>query len=234
MRPGTPGSSALTCQDPKSSSFTSPLGASRTSEGFRSRCSTPSRCAWARPSHIWRHTSSTRSIGKQRAATHHLRQAHARHELGRDPGAAVVLPHSENRRDVRVAQGAGRLRVALHAPDRPGRVAGGRAVELDRHRAVVIGVPRHVGDAARAAAELAAHLEWTERLRRLQSASRSADSIPLRAGSPRKRACYRGGSARRLRRRCLADGDRHRPRPRGDWARRARARPLRRALRRQS
>ena len=153
---------------------------------------------------------------QQRTAAHHLRQAHARHELGRDPGAAVVLPHSENRRDVRVAQGARRLRVALHAPDRPDRVAGGRGVELDRHRAVVIGVPRHVGDAARAAAELAAHLEWTERLRRLQSASRGADSIPLRAGSPRERACYRGGSARRLRRRRLADGDRHRPRPRGD------------------
>jgi holo-[acyl-carrier protein] synthase len=126
---------------------------------------------------------------QQRPSAKHLREAHPRDELGRDPGPAFVVPDAEHRGDVRVPEGAGRLRVALHTRDRAGHVLRDGVEELDRRRAVGLRVPADEHHAAPAAAELAPDLEGTERLRRFQTSSRRAI---LSASRLRRAACYRG------------------------------------------
>ena len=113
-------------------------------------------------------------------------------ELGRHPGLALVLPDSQHRRDVRVAEGAGGLGVPPEARDGGGRALRGGSEELHCGGPVVLGLPGDVDDAAGAPAQLAAHLERPERRRLLHPRSPEADSMPPRKRRSTRSACSRG------------------------------------------
>ena len=112
----------------------------------------------------------------------------------RHPRLALVVADAQHRRDVRVAEGAGGLRVAPEARDGRARVPRGGGEELHRHGPVVLGLPRDVDDAERAAAELAADLERPERLRLVHWLSRGRFYAP-REGAVHTGACYRARTA---------------------------------------
>ena len=122
-----------------------------------------------------------------RPAAQHLGEAHPGDELDGHPRLSLVVADPQDRRDVRVAEGAGGLSVAPKASDGSGLALRGGGEELDGGGPLVPGIPRDVDEAERAAAQLPADLERPERLRLVHPRSRSPILCFAQTAGPHRR-----------------------------------------------
>ena len=129
---------------PKSRILIWPSAATITLAGFRSRWTMPFSCAASRPSAICRAIEMTSGSSSGRPSASIASQRAARHVFHDERGRAVQLLEAVDVRDVMMAEGGERLRLAIESRE-PIRIAGELiGQDLDRDVAIEASVMREI------------------------------------------------------------------------------------------